>query len=576
MSRLRMKDRILFFVMEHLGSRFVQLLGRTLDVEIIGREYLERARELSKTGTWMFAVFHGRMFVPVYHQRDQGITALVSRSKDGEGVARLVQRLGYRTVRGSTAKGGAEGMLTMIRTARSSVVANMIDGPTGPREEPKIGTIAISRTAKVPIVPIIGSAAPSREFDRSWDRFQLPSPFARAVLGYGEPIIINPDHKSEEELEQDRLELKRRMIELREQVDTRVWQRAMERRFSVFSIPSTIYSNVMKLRNRLFDTGVRQIVPSPVPVVSVGNLTAGGSGKSPLVREVVARLQRRVGETDVAVVSRGYRRKSTGLRVVADKQGVRLSPEDGGDEPVMLAKLLPGVPVVVAERRPEAIQVAAQRYGARVVVLDDGFQHRAASRSLDIVLLDASTPPTHWQVLPAGRMREDFSALKRAGLVVVTGSAAEGIVAGLIERIRRHTDAPVLRGGMTPVGLRPLGDGKPLPLEWLRDRKVAVAAAIARPRRFYDSVESSGAKLVSVSGWPDHDEIGRDRVQKLMSRAERRGAEAIVITAKDAVKWPVDVTITVPVHVLETEWTWQSGEEQLDSWLNRLSGEHNS
>lgn len=569
MSEFSFKQKILFALVEFIGPRLVRAIGRTLDIELVNEKAIEAARALSVSSTWIFAVLHGRMFVPVYVMRNRNIHSTASQSADGEVVTRVVEKLGYKAFRGSSAKGGAEGMLGLIRVARKAVTANMVDGPTGPREDPKIGTVAIARAAGIPIIPLIGGAAPSLELVRAWDRFQFPFPFSKAVVALGDPMVVPADAKGDK-LEASRLELKKRMVELREWVDARVWNRTLERRGGLLSPTASIWAAVSHARNAFFDSGIRRIVPSPVPVISVGNLTAGGSGKSPLVRELVQYLEKRTGSGRTAVVSRGYRRSTSGLRVVADRRGVLLNAGEGGDEPVMLARSLPGVPVLVAERRPEAISFAAANYGAKVVVLDDGFQHRAAQRNLDIVLLDSTTPASHWRMLPQGRMREGFDSLKRADLVVITGNAPEGVVVALSDKVREVTDVPVLRGGIEPVSLRSLDGSREEATGWVRDRKVTLCAAIARPRRFIDSAEELGAQIVTMKLYRDHEPITRDKVDELMRRAVRKGAEAVLITAKDAVKWPAARSEDLPVFIVETQWRWQRGKGELDEALDRI------
>lgn len=210
-----MKNELLFALSEWLAPPLVTLLGKTLRKVEIGRENLEK---LKREGAFIYALFHGRMFFPVWRNRGTGAAALVSQSRDGEAVARLVQRLGLRTVRGSSHRGARDAIRGMVSLLREgNVGAIMVDGPRGPRDEPKIGTLLIARLAGVPILPICGAAHPSWEF-HSWDRFQLPKPFAKAVLVYGKPFHVPSDIRGDA-LEAKRLELKEQLLALREIAD---------------------------------------------------------------------------------------------------------------------------------------------------------------------------------------------------------------------------------------------------------------------------------------------------------------------------------------------------------------------
>jgi len=550
------KENFVFGTIGVVGAAMVRLLGMTMRIRWIGRETVVKLGEEPH----MLAVLHGRMFLPVLKFRKRGITALASPSHDGEIVTRVVQRLGYRAVRGSTRDRAAAGLLKMIRIARENVVANMIDGPKGPREDPKIGTIAIARAAHIPIVPLIGSAAPAWEFHRAWDRFQLPKPFSRGFILVGEPFIV-PEDASGDELETYRLELKQRLIEGRERVDALAWQAGMKP--GLLAPLGAFWSFGSWLRGKLYDWGIKRTHRSPVPVISVGNLTAGGSGKSPLTLEIIEQVKQLNQNLRLAIVSRGYRRSTKGLRVVSDGERVLMSAAEGGDEPVMLAEKLPGTPVIVAERRAKGIRFAAETLKADIVVLDDGFQHRAASRNLDAVLLDATAPATHWRPLPDGRMREGFSALKRAGIVILNGAAPDPILEKLTAKVRSFTTAPIARGGLVPYAVRDLESGEIYIANYLMDKRLALCAGIVSPKRFYDSIESLGVKPVLLRDWPDHKSITREDVDKLMHSAKRRQADAVVITAKDAVKWPKVEKGDLPVLVLEMRWEWSEGKEQL-------------
>src|SRR5262245_11491740 len=271
----------------------------------------------------------------------------------------------------------------------------------------------------------------------------------------------------------------------------------------------------------------------PVPVVSIGNLTVGGSGKTPLAA-LVAALLAELGATP-AIVSRGYGRRTRGVRVVADRQGVQLSARDAGDEPRLLAEQLPGVPVVVGESRYEAGRVAVERCGADALVLDDGFQHRTIVKDLEIVTVAGTDPWGNGRLFPRGILREPLSALRRAHVVVVTnpaGEATRSVVARMLGE--RRSQAPLLVGSYRPETLRAGNDDAALPLSMLAGRRVVAVAGLASPAGFAATLRGLGAEVTGLMEFPDHHRYSAHDLDRVRSVA--RGADSVVTTEKDWVR----------------------------------------
>src|SRR5438552_1573362 len=219
------------------------------------------------------------------------------------------------------------------------------------------------------------------------------------------------------------------------------------------SAASAAYRAALAARSACYRIGLLSTRTLPVPVISVGNVTVGGSGKTPLA-EVVALALAEMGARP-AVISRGYGRRSRGVRIVSDGGGVLLGATDGGDEPVLLAERLPGVPVVVGESRYEAGAVALESCGAGALVLDDGFQHRTLAKDLEIVVISGREPWGNGRLFPRGSLREPLSALKRAGVVVVTNPATAAATSAVAQVLRRKgARATVLSGAYHPTSLR--------------------------------------------------------------------------------------------------------------------------
>jgi tetraacyldisaccharide 4'-kinase len=327
---------------------------------------------------------------------------------------------------------------------------------------------------------------------------------------------------------------------------------------------SVAYRGLVETHAWLYRRGVFQPRDLSCPVVSIGNLTVGGTGKTPAV-ELAVRTLRAQGHRP-AVVSRGYGRRSRGVRVVADAGSIRLEPEDAGDEPFLLARRLPGVPVVVGADRWAAARVARDTCGATAIVLDDGFQQRTLATSMEVVMARAERPWGNGRLLPAGPLREPLRALARADVIVATGSGhvPAGEVAATAARFAPH--APVITATLVPVACWDGRDMAPVSLAQLRRTCAVPFAGIASPAAF-----ASTLRELEVTGdvvaFPDHHWYSDDDVRALRARAA--GADALVTTEKDWVRLrgrlgggPPLYVISVALQVLSGADDWQRAFER--------------
>ncbi|NIQ00453.1 MAG: tetraacyldisaccharide 4'-kinase, partial [Nitrospinaceae bacterium] len=303
--------------------------------------------------------------------------------------------------------------------------------------------------------------------------------------------------------------------------------------YGLLRLVSAGYAAAQSVRSRLYRKKLLSTRRLECRVISIGNLTLGGTGKSPMVI-LVADALRRAGFKP-AVLSRGYGGNSArAVNVVCDGQQVLLSPEIAGDEPVMIARRLKDVPVLTGKDRYATGQYAIEQWGVDTLILDDGFQHLALHRDLNILLCDQRRPFGNGVVFPAGELREPLSALKRADLICLTRCGDTGDsepVAALNSR-----GVPVIQSGMSVVSLVDLKSGQEADIEVIRNQPVAAFSGIAHPDDFFDTLERIPVRLVSRNAYPDHHDYSSSELQTLASRARQSEAGALVTTEKDAVK----------------------------------------
>jgi tetraacyldisaccharide 4'-kinase len=337
---------------------------------------------------------------------------------------------------------------------------------------------------------------------------------------------------------------------------------------AALSVLSLGYRLALALRERAYGWRLLGTGRLPCPVVSVGNITLGGSGKTPMV-ELVARGLRELGAAP-AVVSRGYGRDTRGVHVVADRTGVMLDARAGGDEPVLLAERLPGTPVIVGENRFEAGRVATERCGATAIVLDDGFQHRTVVKDLEIVVVNGRSPWGNGRLFPRGMLREPLSALRRADLVVVTNSSDSASLEEATRAIRRQNErAPVLSAAYEVVDAQEMGAGRRVGADELCGRRLLAFAGLGSPRGFAETLTAAGVRVADLVEYPDHHWFAEGDLGDLAQQARAIGAEGLITTDKDWVRLRGRALPLVPLWVLSVRLQLESGWEVLLAALGR-------
>jgi tetraacyldisaccharide 4'-kinase len=314
------------------------------------------------------------------------------------------------------------------------------------------------------------------------------------------------------------------------------------------------YAWAMRVRNARYDRGRSAVIRADVPVISVGNITTGGTGKTPMVA-FLARWFRHHG-VRVALISRGYRAEAGGQN----------------DEARELETLLPDVPHLQNPDRVAAAQTAVEELEMQLIILDDAFQHRRLHRDLDIVLIDALQPFGFGHVLPRGLLREPLAGLGRADVIAL--SRADTIPNERRAELRRHINHWAPQAGWCELAHRPTwlvdAAGQHHPLASLNRQRVAAFCGIGNPPAFRQALESLGCDVVAFRTSPDHHAFQRDDIERLSQWVGEQSPDLVVCTRKDQVKISVDRLHDVRLLALAVEISVRDGQPQLEDHLRSV------
>ncbi len=308
---------------------------------------------------------------------------------------------------------------------------------------------------------------------------------------------------------------------------------------------SYLYKAGVAIRNEAYDRGMLKAHDAGLPVISVGNIIAGGTGKTPFVKFLAEELSKKF---QIAIVSRGYRSNAE-----KTDQVFQVTPETGvascGDEPYWLARVLPKVQVWVGKNRLDSARQAKEK-GAEVALMDDGMQHRKLKRDIEIVLVDGEDPFGKGFFLPRGFLRDSPARLKKADCIVVIDSSSNGIE----QEIRRYSDAPIVFAQReTEVSFK--------------GKKVAVFCAIGKPQKFLQSVRQAEGEIVASFFKPDHEPFDAEELKKF---AEESLADMLVCTEKDQVKLPSEFKCRLPIVPLTSHLKISGNETAWQELLNNI------
>jgi len=319
---------------------------------------------------------------------------------------------------------------------------------------------------------------------------------------------------------------------------------------TMFLIPlSAIYSAVMRARREAYRRGWLAVSKLPAPVISVGNLTTGGTGKTPLVDWICRQIA--ADGHKVCILTRGYGRINPGQQlVVSDGKQIIASEREAGDEPYLLAQNLLGVAAVVCNpNRVEGGKWAIENLGSEVFVLDDGFQHLRLARDLDIVTLDATNPWGGGALLPRGRLREPRNGLSRAGAIVITRTEQQNDLDSVERLVERFAgEVPIFTSQMLPSALRLMANNS----REAQSPRFAAFCGVGNPESFFRLLRREGHELAFTRAFRDHNEYTQSQIDDLIREARAEGAGALVTTPKDEVKVK-KLNVAIPCYVLDIQ-----------------------
>jgi len=333
--------------------------------------------------------------------------------------------------------------------------------------------------------------------------------------------------------------------------------------FAVLKFVSLFYSLIVRVRVWFYQKNVFETRSLPVPVISIGNLTLGGTGKTPMTIWVAQKLLENGRQP--AILSRGYQANTKkNIEIVSNRSGILVEPELAGDEPAMMARRLKGVPVIVSKDRYEAGVLAVKKLGADSLILDDGYQRLDVKRDLNILLIDHSHDFENDTIFPAGTLREPLKEAGRADLVCFTRAIADN----LDPPAKNYSNAPIIKSQTVIKVLTDLELKKTRDINDLKGLRVCAFCGIAQPEKFKKLLELYGAQVVSFLSFPDHHYFKSSDIKSVEEKAKSCAAEIILTTEKDSVKL-LEFSFSMPLFVAILDLNWLEGEDTLTHLLSK-------
>jgi tetraacyldisaccharide 4'-kinase len=344
------------------------------------------------------------------------------------------------------------------------------------------------------------------------------------------------------------------------------------------------YEGIMRLRLWAYENRYLPWENVGCLVVSVGNLTVGGTGKTPVV-EKISKTLNKAGRR-VAILSRGYKSKPKPWmermvqkyihgqedipRVVSDGRSLLLDSERGGDEPFMLASNLRGVPVIVDKNRIKSALYGIKHFGIDTVVLDDGFQYMSIKERINIALVDREAPFGNRSMLPRGTLREPKDHLKRADVIFITKCNGEDLTELKAEIRKYNKHAEILECKHHPLYIEEISTGERKDLSFLKGMRVGSVCGIAVPESFEGGLKRMGAEIVYSRYYADHHRFNKEEIDNAIERTHARAGEILMTTEKDAVRFPRVQRNDIPIYFLRMEIDLLNSQETLEDCILRI------
>jgi tetraacyldisaccharide 4'-kinase len=327
-----------------------------------------------------------------------------------------------------------------------------------------------------------------------------------------------------------------------------------------FLFLSFLYRGILAVRKTLYKFGVFKIHHLPCKVISVGNITVGGTGKTPAVCSIARILKQ--SEKKAVILSRGYRRRSKEPVLIGSDGNDSILPwESIGDEPAMMARALPGVPLVVGAKRIQTGRVALERFQPDVLLLDDAYQHLSIHRDLNILLIDAANPFGNRHVLPGGILRESMDNLDRADIFLLTRVDQADNLDGFLFELERW-EKPVFKAVHQPAFLTRLDSGHREELNTPVSRKGMCFSGIGSPSSFRNTLSDLNYTIVEEEVFPDHYAYRPEDIRRLRQKAAEKQADYLITTEKDGVRIPEECregirVLGISLKIIDDETGWE-------------------
>ena len=302
----------------------------------------------------------------------------------------------------------------------------------------------------------------------------------------------------------------------------------------IFYPIAILYGLIIKIRNYLFDKNIFKENQFDLKVISVGNITVGGTGKSPMI-EFLAKLLKSKNKK-FAIISRGYKRESFGQVIVSNGEKILVEENISGDEPMQIAKKFPCAIVIVDKNRSRAIETAKYQYNCDIVLLDDAFQHRKVKRDCNIVLIDGTKLSSSLNLIPVGEGREPLSSFKRSNAIIITKCESLKSKTMAIDLIRNYSKAPIFTTTENIVSFKSVTSNKTVNLSQTKSKTAVVFCGIAKPEYFKEHLEQNGIAVLKFICFPDHHRFSLDDLNKIILSVKECNPKLLITTEKDFVR----------------------------------------